>query len=237
MRISICYREFGSERRLIAKSKDDSPFIPASRSTRRRFDDHSGSVRILMNKPPSSTARFKTRSQRPMVFLREGDSACVSLMRPAKNSARPAKSAVYSMWPDPDPPSPLVIFPKMPRSCHIILCQILYGTGVQSAGNIIRYKIRVAPMYSGQNERFCNWLQPAMYEKITTATSIRYGQDGALFSMTDGDWLCLRAGAQWAQRTRYAQRREKRNFYLPGVKERNHRWFVFWLPLLRVTTM
>ncbi|MBK9248543.1 MAG: hypothetical protein IPM69_10625 [Ignavibacteria bacterium] len=48
---------------------------------------------------------------------------------------------------------------------------------------MIRYKIRVVPVYSGQNERFAIDYNPAMYEKITTATSIRYGQDGALFSM------------------------------------------------------
>lgn len=180
-RISFAIREFGSER-LIAKSKDDSPFIPrftipAGASTTIRFGAD------IINEQATTIDRALQNTVSTTNSIPEGSyEFCVRLFdETGKELGATGEICRLFNVTIPDPPS-LILPENASLVPHNTLPNFVW-TGVQSAGNIIRYKIKVAPVYSGQNERFAIDYNPAMYEKITTATSIRYGQDGALFSM------------------------------------------------------
>ena len=180
-RISFVIREFGSER-IIAKSQDDSPFIPrftipVGVSTTLRFGSD------IINERATTIDRNLQNTISTTNSIPEGSyEFCVRLFdETGKELGATGEICRLFNVIIPDPPS-LILPENLALVPHNSLPNFVW-TGVQSAGTVIRYKIRVVPVYSGQNERFAIDYNPSMYEKITTATSIRFGQDGALFSM------------------------------------------------------
>lgn len=178
-RISFIIREFGTEH-IIARSQDASPFIPrftipAGFSVTPRFGADIISESATTLDPTLQNVISTTNS------IPEGSYEFCVRVFDANNNEIGSSGEICRLFNViiGDPPS--LILPENKSVLTVGFLPNFIWTGVQTGGNIIRYKIRVVPVFTGQNERFAMDYNPVMYEKITPATSLRYGQDGLPF--------------------------------------------------------
>ncbi|MBI3258685.1 MAG: hypothetical protein HYZ54_04285 [Ignavibacteriae bacterium] len=182
-RISYIIKEFGTSH-VIAQSLDDSPFIPrftipAGFSVTPRFggdiiSENATRVDPNLQKVISTTNSIPEGSYEFCVRLFDGEGNELGSTGSTEGICRLFNVVIG------DPPS--LILPEDKSVLKTDQMPIFVWTGVQTAGNIVRYKLRVTPVFKGQSQRFAIDYNPVMYEKITNATSIRYGQDGLPFS-------------------------------------------------------
>lgn len=182
-RISYVIKEFGTSH-IIAQSLDDSPFIPrftipAGFSVTPRFggdiiSENATKVDPNLQKVVSTTNSIPEGSYEFCVRLFDGEGNELGSTGSTEGICRLFNVVIG------DPPS--LILPEDKSVLKVDQMPIFVWTGVQTAGNVVRYKLRVTPIFKGQSQRFAIDYNPVMYEKITNATSLRYGQDGLPFS-------------------------------------------------------
>ncbi len=179
-RISFIIREFGTEH-IIARSQDNSPFIPrftipAGFSVTTRFGSDIISENATTLDPNLQNVISTTNS------IPEGSYEFCARLFDESGKELGSTGEICRLFNVVigDPPS--LILPENTSVLKTNTFPVFVWTGVQTAGNIVRYKLRVTPVFKGQNERFAIDYNPVIYEKITSATSIRYGQDGLPFS-------------------------------------------------------